>query len=608
MVVLGLNAFGQNPAAALVVDGKLRAFSHEERFNRLKSSHSLFPSQAASWSLKSQGIDIAEVDKIAINWDCHKYPFTILRNFASIAFKGILGQKPDNGIRSAGDGMGNVIRYINTYRPSNYRSMLYAALRECGFRGPLPEVVYVNHHLCHAYQTYYQSGFDDALVLVADGHGEESCISGYTVRNGKFTRILHYPIPYSLGWFYGGFTAYLGFHANRDEGKLMGLAAYGEAGKDDNPWLKRLDRILKVKRHGFELNPYYFKMGGNYHHARYTDALAKFITDYDADLRPIGLGEKAEVDGKITNRYLLPKYIELAYAAQTRLEEALQALVTNMVGQSGLKKICLAGGIFMNCKANQVISQMPQIDEVFIHPASSDDGSAIGAAYWVSRQLGADVRDPLRHVQYGAAFGNDEVKQALDICGVEYQALGDPAATTAKLLSQGKILGWFQGGAEMGARALGGRSIIACPTGETVKEQINSRVKFRENWRPYCPSLPMENRQEYLQSGAHQPFMIRADQATQLLARQAPSIVHIDNSVRPQTVDHEVLPLWHRLICETGKLTGVPVLLNTSFNIRGEPIVNSPFDAIRTFFSTGLDALVMGDFLVLKQGSKRNWQ
>ena len=251
-------------------------------------------------------------------------------------------------------------------------------------------------------------------------------------------------------------------------------------------------------------------------------------------------------------------------------------------------------------------SQMPQIEEVFIHPAASDDGSAIGAAYWVAKQLGDDVRDPLKHVQYGAAFSNDEVKQALDVCGVEYQALDDTAATTAKLLAQGKILGWFQGGAEMGARALGGRSIIACPTQEAIKEQVNSKVKFRESWRPYCPSLPVESRQDYLQNDAYQPFMIRADQATELLAKQAPATVHVDNSVRPQTVDQEVLPLWHSLISETGKLTGVPVLLNTSFNIRGEPIVNSPFDAIRTFFSTGLDALVMGDFLVLKQEGKKD--
>ena len=601
MVILGLNAFGQNPSACLTVDGKLRAFSHEERFNRLKGSHGLFPAHATSWCLASQGIDIGEVDRIAINWDCHKYPFAELRNLASTALKGALRRKPERGVGSSGDGMGGVINYLNLYRPAYYQSMVYAALRECGFRGRLPGLVYVNHHLSHAYQAYYQSGFGDSLVLVADGHGEDSCVSGYTVRGGKFSRILHYPVPYSLGWFYGGFTAYLGFHANRDEGKLMGLAAYGEAGKADNPWLQRLDRILKVKSGGFDLDPYFFKMGGNYHHSRYTDALVKFITDYDPDLRPIGIGEKTQIDGQEANRYLLPQYIELAYAVQTRLEEALLALVKNMRNQTGLNRICLAGGVFMNCKANHAIAQTPGIDEVFIHPAASDDGSAIGAAYWVSRQLGADTRDPLRHVQYGASFSNETVQKALDVCGVEYHALDDTAATTAKLLARGKVIGWFQGGAEMGARALGGRSIIACPDKASVKQVLNSSVKFRETWRPYCPSLPGENQKDYLRDNALLPYMIRADQATELLAKQAPATVHVDNTVRPQTVDRQTLPLWHRLICETGKLTGVPVLLNTSFNVRGEPIVNSPFDAIRTFFSTGLDTLVMGDYLVLKK-------
>jgi carbamoyltransferase len=604
MVILGLNAFGQNPSACLAVDGKLRAFSHEERFNRLKGSHGLFPSQATSWCLASQGLNIGEVDKIAINWDCHKYPFTALRNLASVALKGTLGRKLDRRVGSAGDGMGGVINYLNLYRPANYQSMIYAALRESGFRGHLPELVYVNHHLSHAYQAYYQSGFDDALVLVADGHGEDTCVSGYAVRGGKFSKILHYPVPYSLGWFYGGFTAYLGFHANRDEGKLMGLAAYGEEGKADNPWLQRLDRILKVNGDGFDLDPYFFKLGGNYHHSRYTDALVKFITGYDPTLRPVGVGEKAQFGGQETNRYLLPQYIDLAYAVQTRLEDALLAVVKNMLSQTSFNRICLAGGVFMNCKANHAIAQLPEIEDAFIHPAASDDGSAIGAAYWVSRQLGADTWDPLRHVQYGAAFSNEAVQKALDVCGVEYHALEDTAATTAKLLAQGKIIGWFQGGAEMGARALGGRSIIACPDRTAVKQVVNSRIKFRESWRPYCPSLPRENQKEYLQGSIPLPFMIRAEKATELLARQAPATVHVDNTVRPQTVDKGVLPLWHHLICETGKLTGVPVLLNTSFNVRGEPMVNSPFDAIRTFFSTGLDALVIGDFLVLKKGCR----
>ncbi|MCB5252385.1 MAG: carbamoyltransferase C-terminal domain-containing protein [Candidatus Cloacimonadaceae bacterium] len=598
MVILGLNSFGQNPSACLVVDGKLRAFSHEERFNRLKSSHGLFPTQATAWCLSSTGFKMPEVDKIAINWDCQKYPFAVLRNLASTALNNALNRKGRS--RLAGDGMGKVISYLNLYRPANFQNLVYSALREGGFQGKLPELVYVNHHLSHAYQAYYQSGFTDAMVLVADGHGEESCVSGYTVRQGHFTKIIHYPVPYSLGWFYGGFTAYLGFHANRDEGKLMGLAAFGEAGAADNPWLQRLDSILKVNSDGFELDPYFFKMGGNYHHSCYTDALVKFLTKYDPNLTPVGINEQVLHQEKLINRYLLPQYIALAYAVQTRLEEALLAVVKNMLNQSGMKSISLAGGVFMNCKANYSIAELPGIENVFIHPAASDDGSAIGAAYWVARQFGADPRDPLKHVQHGAAFSNEAIQKTLAACKVNYCSVDDPAQTAAEQLARGKFVGWFQGGAEMGARALGGRSIIACPDSVKVKDEINARVKFRESWRPYCPSLLQEFQADYLSCSAPKPFMIRADRATPLLRKHAPSTVHIDNTVRPQTVSADILPLWHRLISETGRLSGVPVVLNTSFNVRGEPIVNSPFDAIRTFFSTGLDAVVLGDYLILK--------
>ncbi len=604
MVILGLNAFGQNPSACLVVDGKLIAFSHEERFNRLKGSEGMFPALATSWCLESTGINMAEVDKIAINWDCHKYPFKVLGNLASAMLRSKLKNRMRSRSTAAGDGMGGVIDYLNRYRPANFQSLVYAALRSSGFKGKLPEIVYVNHHLSHAYQAYYQSGFGDALVLVADGHGEDACVSGYAVRNEIFTKIIDYPVPYSLGWFYGGFTAYLGFRANRDEGKMMGLAAYGEATRTDNPWLDRLNGILKVRGNSFELDPGFFKMGGNYHHPRYTDALVKFITKYDKDMLPIGLNEQAMKDGKLVNRYLLPKYIALAYAVQTRLEEALAAVVKNMVSQTGIKNLCLAGGVFMNCKANYSISELPRLEDVFIHPASSDDGSAIGAAYWVSRQLGADTFDPLKHVQYGATFSSEAVQETLKVSKIPYQVLDDIAATTAKLLDRGMIIGWFQGAAEMGARALGGRSIIACPNNGSIKDEINAKVKFRESWRPYCPSLLQEHSADYLWNPAAKPFMIKAAKATPLLKTQAPATVHVDNTVRPQTVSEEILPLWHRLISETAKLTGVPVLLNTSFNVRGEPMVNSPYDAIRTFYSTGLDAVVLENCLVLKKDCK----
>ncbi|MDD4806502.1 MAG: carbamoyltransferase C-terminal domain-containing protein [Candidatus Cloacimonetes bacterium] len=602
MLILGINAFGQNPSACLVEDGKLKAFSHEERFNRLKGSHGLFPSQALNWCLASNGLKLQHINRIAVNWDCHKYPFQIAANLAKATIVNQFRGKKGSG-KGGSDGMGGVIENLNLYRPSHYSAKIRDALRSSGHRGMIPEIVFVNHHLSHAYQSYFQSGYRDAMVLVADGHGEDVCVTGYEVHTGTFTKVLQIPVPYSLGWFYGGFTAYLGFNANRDEGKLMGLAAYGEERMNRNPWLQRLDKVLKIEKDGYRLDPGYFKMGSNKHHPRFTDALADFICSYNANLTPIGLNERVQHKGKTINRYLLPEYIDLAYAVQSRLEDAVCALVKQLQAKTRLKKLCLAGGIFMNCKANGSIFALDGIDELFIHPASSDDGSAIGAAYWVSQELGAEIHDPLRHVQYGAAFSNDDIRNALEQSGLSYSGTDDPARAAAQLLAQGKYLGWFQGPAEMGARALGGRSIIACPNHPEVKDDINAKVKFRESWRPYCPSLTLESRGKYLSSPAPNNFMIRADYATELLKEHAAATVHVDNTVRPQTVSPETLPLWHRLIKETEALTGVPVLLNTSFNVRGEPIVNSPFDAIRTFCSTGLDALVIGNFLVQKKGS-----
>lgn len=601
MRIIGINAFGQNPAACLVENGKLIAFSHEERFNRLKCSHGLFPSQAFSWCLTSNALSLSDIDQIAVNWDCHKYPLRIAASHARAAFASRAWKEtPTNNAQ--GDGMGGIFEYLNHYRTPHFSAKIRDAIRTSGHKGRIPKIVYVNHHLSHAYQSYCQSGFKDAMVLVADGHGEEACVSGYEVRNFVFKRVLHIPVPYSLGWFYGGFTAYLGFNANRDEGKLMGLAAYGEQNKGQNPWLERLDKILQIKHDGFRLDPRYFKMGANSYHPRFTDALVNFICSYNANLAPIALNERTIYKDKTINRYLLPEYIDLAYSVQSKLEDAVCALVKALQAKTGLDNLCLAGGVFMNCKVNGSVFSMKGIKELFIHPAASDDGSAIGAAYWLSKEMGANPSDPLTHVQYGAAFDNEIIRKSLEQSGLCYHSCDDPASAAAELLAQNKYLGWFQGPAEMGARALGGRSIIACPYRPGVKDDINARVKFREGWRPYCPSLCFESRLKYLSSSASNNYMIRADIATDLLKKHAAATVHVDNTVRPQTVSQEVLPLWHRLIRETEMRTGVPVILNTSFNVRGEPIVNSPFDAIRTFCSTGLDALVIGNYLIQKRG------
>jgi carbamoyltransferase len=600
MHVLGLSTFGENPAAGLVSDGVLRAFCQEERFTRLKVSAGHFPSHAVTWCLQSQGLQLGDIDRIAVSWDCTKYPWTMLRHLVRmrLGLRGGGGADPSSLTHTGS--LGAAWRYLLSHTPAAFEQGIRDHLRDAGHRGPIPPIDFVAHHEAHAFQAFHQSPFEESAVLVVDGSGEEDTVSGFRFSRDQWQRLFRVEVPQSLGWYYGGFTAYLGFHANRDEGKLMGLAALGAGRSSENPWLERLDQVLRVNPDGFELDPTFFKFAGNEHHPRFTDRLRRFITRYDRRLEPVAVREMSQIDGRPQPRYLLSEYVDLAYAVQDRLEEALLALARRLRRESGSDRLCLAGGVAMNCKANGRLLDHSGIREIFVHPASSDDGAAIGAALRVAYREDRLIANPLRHAQWGPSYGDDEIRSVLQACGAPFQALPDVAETAAELLARGQLLGWFQGGVEMGARALGGRSIIACPGNPDTKDRVNRRVKFREEWRPYCPSLTAESQARYLQAPVEAPFMILARQATPELIAAAPATVHLDGSVRPQTVASDILPLWHRLLERVGSRTGHPILLNTSFNVRSEPIVCTPQDAIRCFFGSGLDALAMGSFLVRK--------
>lgn len=384
----------------------------------------------------------------------------------------------------------------------------------------------------------------------------------------------------------------------------MGLSALGFERRGNNPWLDHLDTVLRVAGDTFELDPTFLKFGGNEHHPRFTDHLRRWILSRDNRLEPVGVGEMTGGDPSPRPKYLLPEYIDLAYAVQNRLEEALLALARRLRKECGSPRLCLAGGVAMNCKANGRLLDESGFDAVFVHPASSDDGAAIGAAFHVAESLGHLAPNPLQHAQLGPSFSDEQIERVLQFAGVPYERPENIVECTAELLASGQLCGWFQGGMEMGARALGGRSIIACPQDADIRSHLNRRVKFREEWRPYCPTLTWESRGEYLDDCASDtPFMILARKASPLLRSRGPAAVHVDGTVRPQTVRAEHLPLWHSLLEAVGRRTGDPVLLNTSFNIRGEPIVCTPQDAVRCFYSTGLQALAIGNFLLRKPDS-----
>lgn len=601
MRILGINAFAQNPAASLIIDGELIGFSHEERFNRLKCSHGLFPSHTIKWLLSTNDLTISDIDYIAFNWDSNKYPWKRLFSLGKAKIDLLTSNFNYRNNRNNNSSYYSIAEYLIDYSPKNVKNRIKNELRSFGHKGQIPKIEFVDHHLSHAYQAYFHSPFNTSLALVVDGHGEENSVSGYTVRDGVFDKILNYKVPFSLGWFYSGMTAYLGFSPNRDEGKLMGLAAYGENRREDNPWIDHLEEVLEINENEYILNPYFFKLGQNSYHPRFTDNLVQFITGINKDLSPVGLDETIQINGKRTNRYLRDDYIDLAYAVQKKLEDALLVIVNKMISDTGIKNLCYSGGVAMNCKANGSIFNNSSLENIFIHPASSDDGSAIGAAFYIASQINELKKQPLQHAQYGASFSNDEIEKILKNCNIDYTKPNDITRNAAKMLNENKILGWFNGPAEMGARALGGRSIIANPLSERTKTKINNDVKYRENWRPYCPSILDSFKQKYIMDNGTHPFMISSSSATELLKNNAPSVVHVDNTVRPQMVNEKILPKWANLIDEFKNYTGHPVILNTSFNVRGEPIVNSPYDAIRTFFSTGLDSLIIGDFFIEKR-------
>ncbi len=600
MVILGLSTFGENPAACLVIDGMLKSFCQEERFTRLKGSAGHFPTYTVNWLLSSCGLRLNDINRIAVSWDCTKYPWRMLRHLAGMKFRLSKGINPDPSSLARPNGHGSAFLYLLNHSPAVFEQKIRDHLRDAGHKGRIPQIVFVPHHEAHAYQAFHQSPFSEAGVLVVDGSGEEKTVSAFHFHSLGWRRCFDFEVPQSIGWFYGAFTAYLGFHANRDEGKLMGLAALGFERRLKNPWLERLDKILHVNKEGFELDPTFVKFGGNEYHPRFTDRLRRWILSHDKQLEPVGIGELTAGDPVPRPKYLLPGYIDLAYAVQDRLERALLALAQRLRRECKSPHLCLAGGVAMNCKANGRLLDESGFDEVFIHPASSDDGAAIGAAFYVAENTGKLAPNSLSHAQLGPCFSDDQIDCALQLAGLPSQRHDNIAERTAELLTSGLLCGWFQGGLEMGARALGGRSIVGCPQGADTRSRLNRNVKFREEWRPYCPSLTWESRNDYLVKCSEAPFMILARQATPLLRSRGIAAVHVDGTVRPQTVRADILPLWHSLLKSVGRKTGEPVLLNTSFNVRGEPIVCTPQDAIRCFYSTGLDALAIGSFLLSK--------
>jgi carbamoyltransferase len=558
MISLGINYSQMHDSSACIArDGEVLFAVAEERLSRAKHD-ARFPALAIKACLDFARVRADELDFICQGWSRPHVLF--LHDLSCYAS----GKQPVDS-----RALLNSTRYFASMwhqRGGEKRFRQFFGPTKASFR-------FVDHHLAHAISAYAFSGFNDAAVLVLDGRGSWEASSLWLGRSGGLDHVWTIPWPNSLGLFYAQFTYYLGFQPYSDEWKLMGLAPYGEPGvnlrefiiPDDNPY--RVSSRLLIGR---------------------DSAPSAAI---EARLGPKRAPE-SEIDARHKN---------LAFAVQDSCEQALFTLAHAAVVKTGCRNLCLAGGVALNSKANGKLLASGILDRLFVQPASGDDGVCLGAALAPHLDSGGTLPvRKMRHAYLGPASSEDEIEQALRTYKLRAARVQDPAAAAAEMLAAGKILGWFQGRMEFGPRALGSRSILADPRDPQMNAKVNNAVKFREWWRPFAPSLLAQAADQYLESATDSPFMTLTAQVKPEKRSVIPSVTHVDGSARPQTVEREVNPLYWRLIREFGDRTGVPVLMNTSFNLRGEPIVCTPFDAVRTFFSSGMDALVIGSFIVEK--------
>ncbi len=561
MYILGISCFYHDAAAALLKDGVILAAAAEERFTRQK--HCLeFPHHAIKFCLDYAGITAEQLDYVGF------YEKPLLK------FERI------------------ILSHINTF-PHSLRSFLYAIplwlrqklwiksiiQKELKFHG---NVIFVEHHLAHAASAFLVSPFDEAAIITVDGTGEWATTACGYGSSSEIKLIKEIQFPHSLGLLYSAVTAYLGFRVNNCEGKVMGLAAYGKP-----KYYDKFRKLIEIKEDGsFRLDLSYFA----YHYR---------LEMFNLKFREL-FGEPRAPEKEITQRD-----VDLAATLQKILEECLIKISENLYQVIGMRKLCIAGGVGLNSVANGRILAETPFEEIFIQPGAGDDGTSIGVAAYIYSTLLKNGRNYIMKDAYlGPSYSTEEVKKFLQ--GKEeavFQAYStsELIEKVAKLLSQGKIVGWFQGRMEFGPRALGARSILADPRNPKMKDILNEKVKHRESFRPYAPSVILEEAKEYFELECASPFMLLVASVREDKKRIIPAVTHVDGTARIQTVSRKENTLFYELIQKFKDITGVPMILNTSFNVRGEPIVCNPEDAYQCFLKTEMDFLVMENILIEKQ-------
>lgn len=559
MNILGISAFYHDSAAALVRDGVVVAAAQEERFNRQKNT-GVFPIQAINFCVQQSGLSFLDIDAVAYFEKPYlKFARVINDHLASFPFS---------------------LPAFHRSMPKWLDERLSIPLliqEELNFEGP---VYFVPHHLSHAACAFFSSGFSEAAVLTVDGVGERATMTTGFARGHQITVEKEMLYPDSVGLLYTAATVFLGFHAHGGEGKTMGLAGYGQP-----RFLPELRRIVEVKDDGsFRINPTYFRYrrGGQMWSRRLTSIL----------------GPARKAGEPLTSRHH-----DIAASFQALLEEILVKAATHLQRETKAENLCLAGGVALNCVANKKILDESGFRRIFIPPAAGDAGGAVGSALYVHHVLNQNPPSaPPPNAYLGPEYSDREILKALKASRLPYRALTEEelCREVAAKLQAGGVVAWFQGRMEYGPRSLGNRAILANPCRSTTRDHLNTQVKKRELFRPFAPVVLAENASTYFELEQESPFMLLAPKVRATMRDKLPAITHVDETARVQTVDRESNPLLRKLLAEFGALSGVPVLVNTSLNRNGEPVVCTPAQAIECFREMKVDLLALGNYLLEK--------
>jgi carbamoyltransferase len=585
--ILGISAYYHDSAAALLVNGRVVAAAQEERFTRRRHD-AAFPIHACRFVLEEAGIPFDELSAVAF----YDKPFLkferLLETYHAFA---------PSGLRSFAAAMPVWIK-----EKLFMRRLLAEHLRELG--SARHRIFYPEHHLSHAASAFYPSPFDESAILTIDGVGEWATTTIGRGRGKDIEILSELQFPHSVGLLYSAFTYFLGFTVNSGEYKLMGLAPYGNAasGRTKDFVGRITSELVDILKDGsMLLNMPYFDFATGLrmvHEARWE--------------RLFGMPRR-DPESEVTQSHM-----DLALAAQEVTEEIVLRLARTARDLSGSRRLTMAGGVALNCVANGKILESAMFDDIWIQPAAGDAGGALGAAYAVwhihqsqprrsMAEAGAESHpgyaDAMSGSYLGPEFSSKQIVQTIDRYNARarhYEGFAALAADVASRLAAGEVGGWFQGRMEFGPRALGGRSILADPRDPKMRDTLNMKIKFREGFRPFAPSVLEDKAAEWFETDCDSPYMLLVAQVREG-KRVIPSVTHVDNSARLQTVTRAESPLYYDLIAEFGRLTGVPVVINTSFNVRGEPIVCTPHDAHLCFMRTNMDQLVMGHHLLEKK-------